>query len=55
VKTFVYCIISIGTAFIENTLQDVVSLQKIEDGHMMLDMKLFAPELLLKSAITTFK
>jgi hypothetical protein len=44
-----------GTSFIDNTLQDVISLQKIEDGHMELDMKLFAPELLFKKAMTTFK
>jgi hypothetical protein len=37
------------------TLNDVLSLQKIEDGQMTLDKIMFKPESLLKSAMMTFK
>ena len=36
------------------TLNDVLSLQKIEDGQLTLEMKLFKPDALFKSALRTF-
>ena len=44
-----------GTTFMAETLNDVLSLQKIEDGQMTLDKIMFKPESLLKSAMMTFK
>jgi anti-sigma28 factor (negative regulator of flagellin synthesis) len=44
-----------GTTFMSETLNDVLSLQKIEDGQLTLEMNLFKPDVLFKSALSTFK
>ena len=38
-----------------DTLKDVVSLQRIEEGLMVLEMGTFKPDLLLTNALTIFQ
>lgn len=44
-----------ASMFMTNTLNDVLSLQKIEDGKLQLEEKLFAPESIIKSMLSNLR
>ncbi|KAJ1410514.1 hypothetical protein B484DRAFT_455856 [Ochromonadaceae sp. CCMP2298] len=44
-----------GTNFMAETLNDVLSLQKIEQGMLQLEMKSFPPEALITSVLSSFR